>query len=454
MKAFIRRALCAVGLTGGVVIVGFGLAQAASADTGSGPVTSGESGIVSGNQTGVDAQAPVNASGNQVTVIGQRNHTTSTGSSSTASPAATSGGSSGSPTTSGQNGIGSGNQTAVGAQAPINVSGNQVTVIGQDNTTHSSGSASTRGSGGSSGSPTTSGESGIGSGNQTGITVLAPINVSCNQVTVIGQDNTSQCAGGSSASAPTTGTPVTTGQNGIVAGNQTGLGVLLPINLSGNQVTVIGQDNTLQSTGTSGTGTPTTGGGAGSPTTSGESGIGSGNQTGITVLAPIAATGNQVTVIGQDNTVTSTGGSSTGGGNTSTGETTTGAGGAGSGNQTPVVVQAPVDSSGNQVTVIGQDNTTTSTSGSTSGGTTGGSTGGVVSPPTGGTVNPPTGGTATGVNAPQGGATPSTSVLPNTGLGGTLLWLAALGLLLLALGSALTRRAAAGAGTPAVVRAG
>ena len=396
MKTFVRRALCAVGLTGGVVIVGFGLAQAASADSGSGPVTSGQSGILSGNQTGVDAKAPVNVSGNQVTVIGQRNHTTAAGSSSTGTSSAS----------------------------------------------------------GSSSSPTTSGRGGIGSGNQTGVGVQAPVNVSCNQVTVIGQDNTSQCAGASSASAPASGSPVTTGQGGVLSGNQTALGVLLPINVSGNQVTAVGQGNTLGAAGASSTGTSGSGGAAGSPTTSGASGIGSGNQTGLTVLAPIAATGNQVTVIGQDNTVTSTGGSSTGGGSSTPGETTTGAGGIGSGNQTPVDAQAPVDTSGNQVTVIGQDNSTTSTSGSTTGGTPGGPTGGVVSPPTGGTVTPPTGGTATGVSGPQGSTTPGSSVLPNTGLGGALPWLAAFGLLLLALGSLLLRRSTAGVGTPAVVRAG
>ena len=91
MHAWVRRALCAVGLTGGVVLLGIGLAEAASADGNSGPVTSGESGIVSGNQTGVGVVAPVNASGNQVTVIGQDNNVTSTGHS-TAGPGGTTSG--------------------------------------------------------------------------------------------------------------------------------------------------------------------------------------------------------------------------------------------------------------------------------------------------------------------------------------------------------------------------
>jgi hypothetical protein len=439
MHAWLRRALCAVGITGGIVLLGFGLAEAASAD-GSGPTTTGQSGILSGNQTGADAQAPVNLSGNQITVIGQRNHTTSSSASSTSSGG--SGGSSGSPTTSGQNGGGSGNQTGISAQAPVNATGNQVTVIGQDNTTHATGGSSTTST--PPGHPTTSGENGIGSGNQTAIGLQAPINVSGNQVTVIGQDNTVQSAAGTSSGGPGSGTvagsgsPTTSGESGIGSGNQTGIDVQAPVNASGNQVTVVGQDNTVTSTGGS-----TTGGGGGStgaPTTSGENGILSGNQTGIGVQAPIAATGNQITVIGQDNTLTSTGGSSTGGNGGSTGETTTGAGGIGSGNQTPIGVQVPVDSSGNQVTVIGQDNTDTSTSGSTSGGTSGGTpgTGAVVSPPTGGVVSPPAGGPATNVS--QGVSGPGTTVLPSTGLSGAILWLALLGLALLGLGTVLTRR--------------
>jgi ChpA-C len=428
MHAYVRRALCAVGLTGGVVLLGIGLAEAASADGASGPVTNGDSGIVSGNQTGANVQAPVNVSGNQVTVIGQRNKVSSTGG------AATTSGSPGSPTTSGQDGIGSGNQTAVHAQVPVNASGNQVTVIGQDNKVASTGSSSSSGtSTGSAGSPTTSGESGIGSGNQTAVDLQVPVNVSGNQVTVIGQDNEADSTGGSATATPaagSSGAPTTSGQDAILSGNQTGVGLQVPINISGNQVTVIGQRNTTHATGGSATGHPAAGPSAG-PTTSGEDGVGSGNQTGIGVEAPIAATGNQVTVIGQDNTLTSTGTTTTGG-STGPGETTTGAGGVGSGNQTPIDVQAPVDTSGNQVTVVGQDNTDTSTSGSTSGGTTAGGT-----PPGGTVVSPPSTGGTTGT---QAAAAPAASGLPNTGAPAGLLGAGLLGLLLVLLGGGLLRR--------------
>jgi len=439
MNAWIRRALCAVGITGGIVLLGFGLAEAASAD-GDGPVTSGESGILSGNQTGADVKAPVNLSGNQITVIGQHNHASSAGAAQTGSGGTTTG----SPTTSGEHGIGSGNQTAVDAQAPINVSGNQVTVIGQDNDVKSASGTSTPGGGAASSSPTTSGEHGIASGNQTAVDAQAPINVSGNQVTVIGQDNTVKTLSGSStpgSSAPggSGGTSTTTGAGGLISGNQTALGIALPVNASGNQVTVIGQHNTNTAAGASTTGS---GGSAGSggATTSGEHGAVSGNQTGIAIAAPIAATGNQVTAIGQDNTNTSVGGSSTGGGTTggtTGGQTTTGQGGIGSGNQTPISVQVPVDTSGNQVTVIGQDNTNTSTGGSTSGGGT--TPGGGTEPPgDGGVVSPPAGGD----NGSSGAPSPGTTVLPNTGAPTGLVGLGLLALALLLAGGVLLRREA------------
>jgi LPXTG-motif cell wall-anchored protein len=427
MHAWVRRALCAVGLTAGIVLLGIGIAEAASADGDNGPVTTGQDGILSGNQTGIDADAPINLSGNQVTVIGQDNHTAATGSSSTSG----SGTGAARPTTSGAGGIGSGNQTAADVDAPVNASGNQLTVIGQDNDASGTGSSSTGASGSSTASPTTSGANGIGSGNQTGVDVQAPIDLSGNQVTVIGQDNSVASQSGTSSSGPASGEATTTGEHGLISGNQTGVGLSVPIDLSGNQVTVIGQDNTVTAAGGSTTGSGATGG---EETTSGQDGLVSGNQTGVTALAPVAATGNQVTVVGQDDTVGSTGGSTTRGGPPGPGQTTTGEGAVGSGNQTPVVVQAPVDTSGNQVTVVGQGNTVTSAGGSSTGGTGGGtgSTAGgtVVSPPA-------TGGGATSVS--QGGTTPGATVLPNTGADADLLALAVLGMLLLSAGLVLGR---------------
>lgn len=82
-------------------------------------------------------------------------------------------------------GIGSGNLIQIPVNAPINVCGNQIDVIGLLNTNHGDSCANNAGDaptalGGSSDSP------GIGSGNVVQIPVNAPVNVCGNQVDVIG----------------------------------------------------------------------------------------------------------------------------------------------------------------------------------------------------------------------------------------------------------------------------
>ena len=69
----------------------------------------------------------MDAGDNQVTVIGDGN-TSETADDETGTDG------SGGDTTDGQDGTGSGNQTAPGVEAPVDTSGNQVTVIGDGNT--------------------------------------------------------------------------------------------------------------------------------------------------------------------------------------------------------------------------------------------------------------------------------------------------------------------------------
>ena len=72
---------------------------------------------------------PCSASGNQVTVIGDGNNTPTLQPGRGRQPT---GGSNG-DTTDGQDGTGAGNQTDADATAPVEASGNQVTVIGDGN---------------------------------------------------------------------------------------------------------------------------------------------------------------------------------------------------------------------------------------------------------------------------------------------------------------------------------
>ncbi len=73
------------------------------------------------------------------------------------------------------------------ATAPVGASGNQVTVIGDGN--NNARSSRTSGSDGDSNGDTTSGQAGNGSGNQTDAEAKAPVDASGNQVTVIGDGN-------------------------------------------------------------------------------------------------------------------------------------------------------------------------------------------------------------------------------------------------------------------------
>ncbi|QZY28385.1 chaplin family protein [Nocardioides coralli] len=311
--------------------------------------TSGEDGTGSGNQTGVQVEAPIDASGNQVTVIGDDNRSGGSRSSGTGDARD---GSSGAET-SGRDGVASGNQSAVSVCAPVDASGNQVTVIGDGNrSAGSEGSASCDGHRG--GNPSTSGEDGVGSGNQTGVDATTPVEVSGNQVTVIGDGNESGGASGSEGrSGSGAGSAETSGEDGVGSGNQTGVDATTPVEVSGNQVTVIGDGNESGgASGSSGAGSS----GAGSPETSGEDGVGSGNQTGIDAGGPVEVSGNQVTVVGDGNESGGASGPSGPAGSSGGSPETSGEDGVGSGNQTGVGVGGPVEASDNQVTIIGDDN--------------------------------------------------------------------------------------------------
>ena len=191
MRTSVRRTLCATAIAGGFTVLGIAFA-ASSATAAQGPdTTSGVSGLVSGNQTGGGIQAPLDTSGNQVTVIGDGNKNSSTDSG-TGSTVATGSGSSGGDRTSGQDSIGSGNQTDARAVAPVEASGNQVTVIGDGNTVGREDTSNGGTTDSSTGGNTTSGQDGTGSGNQTDTTALVPVDASGNQVTVIGDGNTAE----------------------------------------------------------------------------------------------------------------------------------------------------------------------------------------------------------------------------------------------------------------------
>jgi hypothetical protein len=190
--------------TGGLIIggLGMGVAQADSAATGG---TTDSPGVLSGNLVQIPVSIPVNLCGNSVSVVGVLDSASgNTCSNSGSVAAAANGGASNSP------GVGSGNLIQIPVSIPVNVCGNSISGVGigdsaSDNHCSNGGSGSAGGvggtaNGGSSHSP------GVGSGNTVQVPVTAPVNVCGNDISVVGLLDSASgntCSNGGSATAPT-----------------------------------------------------------------------------------------------------------------------------------------------------------------------------------------------------------------------------------------------------------
>ncbi|MGH3417360.1 MAG: chaplin [Actinocrinis sp.] len=200
---FTTKRRVALGMTtGGFLMAGLGMATA-HADTTATGNTSHSPGIGSGNLIQLPVNAPINVCGNQLDVIGILD--SATGNSCTnGSGSGHGGGTTATGTAKNSPGIGSGNLIQIPVNAPVNICGNQVDVIGVKNTDHgnscANGGGSTTATGHSTGSP------GIGSGNLIQVPVNAPVNVCGNQVDVIGILNSvtgNSCANSGPSTQPT-----------------------------------------------------------------------------------------------------------------------------------------------------------------------------------------------------------------------------------------------------------
>jgi hypothetical protein len=85
---------------------------------------------------------------------------------------------------------------------------------------------------------------GIGSGNSAQVPINVPVNACGNQVNVIGAKNT---VGGSECFIPgppaATSTSIVTHSGGALSGNEANVPINVPLNVCGNQATVIGLEN-------------------------------------------------------------------------------------------------------------------------------------------------------------------------------------------------------------------
>jgi hypothetical protein len=352
MKIFLSRALWGVLIAGGITIFGAAAANAAE--------TNGDDGLLSGTQAIIDVNLPVTVGGNAVSVIGD-----STTSAPAPAPASAPAPAPASGTTSGEDGVASGSQAIVNVDVPINVQGVAVSGVGDATTSSAPAAPAPAPAPVTVAAPATSGEDGIGSGTQALVSVNAPVTVTGNAVSVVGDstvtNGTTGTTGGSTmGSGPSVGSPMTSGEDGILGGTQVIPVVNAPVTVTGNAISVIGDSSVTNGTtgGTAGGSTTGSGPSVGSPTTSGEDGILGGTQIIPVINAPVTFGGNAVSGIGDSTVTGGTAGWPMGSGPSVGSPTTSGEDGILGGTQIIPVINAPVTIGGNAISVIGDSTVT------------------------------------------------------------------------------------------------
>ncbi|SDJ94624.1 chaplin family protein [Nonomuraea jiangxiensis] len=263
--------------------------------------TSGNASVLGGNQVVAPISAPVNICGNAIAVAGRAfagcrggSTVTNNGGPGSRYQRHAKVGSTGNDT-DGRFGVGSGNQVIAPISLPVEACGNAVGNASAGCT----GGASVLNSGGGSGAGgnTTSGRAGVLSGNQVIAPVTAPINVCGNAVAVLGQAFAG-CKGGAHVKngGRGAGGNRTSGNAGVLSGNQAVAPITAPINVCGNAAAVLGASEAHCKGGAHAW--PHRGVGGGGNRTSGRAGVLAGNQVVAPITAPINVCGNAVAVLG------------------------------------------------------------------------------------------------------------------------------------------------------------
>ncbi|WP_141580136.1 chaplin family protein [Actinomadura sp. WMMA1423] len=324
--------------------------------------TTGEGGVLAGNQVNAPISAPIDVTGNAVSVLGISQAQSKGG-----ATVKQNGNGNGGQQTSGKGGVGSGNQVDAPISIPVNACGNAVAVLGiaqagcTGGATVKNPGGGDNGGGGSvsrtgrqaangngNGGQVTDGSGGVLAGNQVKAPISVPVNVCGNGVAVIGQA-VAGCEGGAKVKggSGTGANQQTSGAGGVLSGNQADVPISVPVNVCGNAV-----GNAVASC-DGGATVKNAGQGTGQQTTSGAGGVLSGNQANIPISIPVNVCGNAAAVIGQAGAACE-GGAKVVGGSGGGEQTTSGAGGVLSGNQANIPISIPVNVCGNAVAVIGQ----------------------------------------------------------------------------------------------------
>ncbi|MBO4269560.1 chaplin family protein [Microbispora triticiradicis] len=201
----------------------------------------------------------------------------------------------------------------------------------------------------------TDGSHSVLGGNQADIPVILPIDISGNAVAVVGESHGSSLGGAAVQGAGQgAGRNRTSGAGSVLGGNQVVAPITAPIDVCGNAVAVLGEAGAGCRGGAVAKG-PGRRGGAGGNVTSGTHSVGGGNQVVAPITAPVNLCGNSIAIFG-DATAGCRGGAYVGGAGPAVragGNRTSGRSSVLGGNQVVAPITAPVNVCGNAVAVLG-----------------------------------------------------------------------------------------------------
>ena len=306
MSKYVSRGLALVLFTGGLTLLGAGIANAAD--------TTGDDGLLSGTQVVAPITAPIEAAGNAVSILGDALSGGAAAPAPAPAPAPAAAPAPSPVTTSGTESVLGGTKAVVDLVAPVAVQGNAISVAGDSVATAApvaSAPDATTPTG--DGAATTSGSDGIAGGTQVLPTVSVPVNLGGNAISVLG-DSSSEGASASAATTPSgsvgsTGGATTTGSDSVAGGTQIAPDAALPVSIGGNAISILGD---AASTGSS---TPAAQEGTnGGVTTTGNDGILGGTQILPSIALPISIGDNAISVLGDARVVPADGTNGTDGG--------------------------------------------------------------------------------------------------------------------------------------------
>src|SRR5689334_20499651 len=149
----------------------------------------------------------------------------------------------------------------------------------------------------------TTGAGSVLGGNQAAVSVVVPVSVTGSSISVVGDSDSSGATAPAAPAAPRVSVGSTSGEDSAAGGNQAPVAVSVPVTVSGNAVSVLGDSSSSGSTATAPAGGST---GSSGSSTSGEDSIAGGNQVAVPVTAPVAVSGNAVSVLGDSSSSGST----------------------------------------------------------------------------------------------------------------------------------------------------